>query len=167
MICSKVHSTAIFSPPVRPTNRPRHPDSNIKITAAELQQLGPTEHSIPLADGSGYLAELGAYHELHCIKRVRQYLHLDHYHPNMTAAARARELVHMDHCLEYFREAAMCRADPSLTTFGWRAADGRPTAHVDSLHQCADWGRFAAWAAARRVDVLAEGVLGRPVEIVG
>ena len=41
-------------------------DANIKITEEELGKLGH-QHSIALADGSGYLAELGAYHELHCI----------------------------------------------------------------------------------------------------
>jgi hypothetical protein len=37
----------------------------IKISKDELHQLG--EDSIEFADGSGYVAELAVYHELHCI----------------------------------------------------------------------------------------------------
>jgi hypothetical protein len=50
---------------------------SIKITAEELAQVG--YKSIPFKDGSGYLAELSVYHELHCVKQVRRHLHLDYY----------------------------------------------------------------------------------------
>ena len=43
-------------------------DAVIKISAEELEQ---TDHhnSVALADGSGYIAELGVYHWLHCLVR--------------------------------------------------------------------------------------------------
>jgi hypothetical protein len=37
----------------------------IKISAQELAQLG--EPSISFKDGSGFLAEMAVFHELHCI----------------------------------------------------------------------------------------------------
>ena len=37
----------------------------MKVTADELRAVDQT--SIPLADGSGYLAEMAVYHELHCV----------------------------------------------------------------------------------------------------
>jgi hypothetical protein len=40
----------------------------IKISSEELALLG--EASVAFADGSGYLAEMAVFHELHCIVRT-------------------------------------------------------------------------------------------------
>lgn len=40
----------------------------IKITAAELSHL--PDSSIAFRDGTGFIAELAAYHELHCVVRI-------------------------------------------------------------------------------------------------
>lgn len=107
-------------------------------------------------------------------KRVRQYLHLNYYHPRFTPTELEREEVHIgicsgrwcrlyvanfyeDHCLEYLREVAICRGDPSITTFGWR--DGRPTAHVKSDHQCIKWEKLSSWAESRSVDMFDPNLL--------
>ncbi|KAF7532290.1 hypothetical protein G7054_g8112 [Neopestalotiopsis clavispora] len=120
----------------------------VKISAEELHQLG--EPSIALRDGSGYMAELAVFHELHCIKRIRRHLHLDYYYGNMTADEEDREVRHMDHCLEYWREAAMCRGDPTLATFQWN--EGRPFSKVHSVHECVNWDTLREWAESRMVD---------------
>ncbi|KAK8137989.1 hypothetical protein PG984_001369 [Apiospora sp. TS-2023a] len=125
----------------------------IKITAPELEQLG--ESSIAMKDGSGYIAELAVFHELHCIvnttqKRIRRHLRQDYYYGNMTEAEEVREAKHMDHCLEYWREAAMCRGDPTLATFVWH--EGRPFSKVHSVHECVNWDRLRGWAESRMVD---------------
>lgn len=39
--------------------------TNLKIYPEEMSRLGQT--SLEMTDGSGYLAALGVYHELHCI----------------------------------------------------------------------------------------------------
>ncbi|OTA62303.1 hypothetical protein K449DRAFT_433959 [Hypoxylon sp. EC38] len=54
----------------------------IKISAQELAQLG--ESSIAFKDGSGVLAQLGVYHELHCIKKLKHWIYLSHYYGNPT-----------------------------------------------------------------------------------
>ena len=46
----------------------------------------------------------------------------------------------------------MCRGDVSITTFGWRG--GRPTAKVNSEHECINWETLAEWAGERSVDLL-------------
>ncbi|KAL4768173.1 hypothetical protein BDW60DRAFT_132426 [Aspergillus nidulans var. acristatus] len=120
-----------------------------KISAEELAHLPDT--SIPFADGSGYIAELAVYHELHCVKRVRRFLHLSHYMPNITADELVRENTHIDHCLEYWREAAMCRGDTTLATFRWK--DGLPYSRVYSDHECVDWEALDGWARGRMVDM--------------
>ena len=65
----------------------------IKISAEELIQLH--EDSIAFADGSGYIAEMAVYHELHCIKRIRRHFHLERYYPGMSAEEREKEEVHI------------------------------------------------------------------------
>jgi hypothetical protein len=52
----------------------------------------------------------------------------------MTEDERIREEVNIDQCLEYWREAAMCRGDTTLATFFWR--DELPYPRVYSDHEC-------------------------------
>ncbi|KJK63524.1 protein of unknown function DUF3328 [Aspergillus parasiticus SU-1] len=127
----------------------------IKITPEELSHL--PDPSIAFKDGTGYIAELAVYHELHCIKRIRRHFHLDRYYPNMTEDDRIREEVHIDHCLEYWREAAMCRGDTTLATFRW--VDGLPYSRVYSDHECVNWEALDQWARSRMVDMSDYGML--------
>ena len=47
--------------------------SIIRLTPEELSKTAPYE-SLALADGSGFIAELGVYHHLHCIVSTNEYL---------------------------------------------------------------------------------------------
>ncbi|KAF2684868.1 hypothetical protein K458DRAFT_366310 [Lentithecium fluviatile CBS 122367] len=122
----------------------------MKLSTEEIAQLG--EPSIAFKDGSGYLAEMAVFHELHCIKRIRKHFHLKFYYSNLTNDEdfMDREWRHMDHCLEYWREAAMCRGDPTLTTFVWN--EGRPFSKVHSTHECINWNKLYEFAESRMVD---------------
>jgi hypothetical protein len=66
-----------------------------------------------------------------------------------------------DHCLEYWREAAMCRGDTTLSTFQW--AEGRPFSHVYSDHECVNWESLDTWARDRMVDMSDLSVLEPPI----
>ncbi|KAJ5639011.1 uncharacterized protein N7484_006873 [Penicillium longicatenatum] len=121
----------------------------IKISGEELSHL--PDPSIAFKDGSGYIAELAVYHELHCIKRIRRHFHLDRYYPNMTDDEWNREQIHVDHCLEYWREAAMCRGDTTLSTFRWE--EDLPFSRVYSDHECVNWASLDKWARSRMVDM--------------
>ena len=59
----------------------------IKVSQQEWDQAKLPESTLHFKDGSGVVAELSVYHELHCIRRIRRHLYLDHYYPNMTANA--------------------------------------------------------------------------------
>jgi len=80
----------------------------------------------------------------------------------MTEDERLREGPHIDHCLEYWREAAMCRGDTVLSTFQW--ASGKPYSRVNSDHECVDWDRLDAWARSRMVDLSSYDILEPPAE---
>ena len=98
----------------RSSNNELNIDAQIRVSAEEVEQ---TDHhtSVALADGSGYVAELGVYHWLHCLvlftvyhdtsctsselsleqKKIKQYMHLDHYHPEWNDHMRARQKLHI------------------------------------------------------------------------
>jgi len=123
----------------------------VRITPEEYERADLGADTLAMRDGSGYVGEMAVYHELHCIKRLRRYLHLDYYNVTMTADERQFEDIHIDHCLEYWREAAMCRGDPSMTTMFWR--DGLPTSRAYSDHECANWEALDTWARSRMLDM--------------
>ncbi|KAL9095396.1 MAG: hypothetical protein Q9165_002267 [Trypethelium subeluteriae] len=55
------------------------------VSDDDLGKLNMT--SIPIQDGTGRnLAQLGVFHDLHCMKRIRQWAHRDSYFPNMSEA---------------------------------------------------------------------------------
>jgi hypothetical protein len=67
-----------------------------------------------------------------------------------------------DHCLEYWREAAMCRGDTTLSTFLW--SEGKPFSHVYSDHECVNWQSLDTWARSRMVDMSDLSVLEPNIE---
>jgi hypothetical protein len=56
----------------------------IRVSPEELARFNEGDSSLSFKDGSGYIAEMTVYHELHCIKRLRRHFHLDRYYPNRT-----------------------------------------------------------------------------------
>ena len=128
-------------------------DMSIRITKAELEQNDQTSIELPRG---GYLAWLGAFHQLHCVvrtdqvglkladhemqKMLRQLNYRDHYHPNLTVKELADWQVHTDHCLELLRASAMCHVDTSsLTTFMWDKSE-KPMLNLERpAHRCVDW----------------------------
>ncbi|KAL7621420.1 hypothetical protein AAE478_008742 [Parahypoxylon ruwenzoriense] len=71
---------------------------SVRVTAEELAAHGQTSVALPKG---GYLAWLGVFHELHCVKILRQWSWREHYFPNMTAHEHAHQMVHIDHCLDW------------------------------------------------------------------
>ncbi|KAK2606714.1 hypothetical protein N8I77_005445 [Diaporthe amygdali] len=51
--------------------------SMIRVSEDELKTMNKT--SIALRDGSGYIAYLETLHMLHCVKRIYQFIHKEHY----------------------------------------------------------------------------------------
>lgn len=69
----------------------------------------------------------------------------------MTADEWEREQTHVNHCLEYWREAAICRGDTTLSTFQWLG--GLPYSRVYSDHECVNWATLDGWARGRMVNM--------------
>lgn len=62
-----------------------------------------------------------------------------------------RLLIIIDHYLEYWREAAMCRGDMSLATFYWRG--DQPVSRVYSERECVNWEIIDTWARKQMVNM--------------
>lgn len=124
---------------------------NIRVSKTELETAH--QKSIELPEGGGYLSWLGAFHELHCLKFVRQWTYKDYYHPNLTAGEVVHYQEHSDHCIEYLRQAAMCHGDMSLVGFDWEREKEKPVMSLRrSPHMCVDWEQFMLSMKERVVD---------------
>ena len=67
----------------------------IKVSADELAGFAAGDTTLEFRNGSGYIAEMAAYHELHCIKRIRRHLHFERYYGEVTEDERIREEAHI------------------------------------------------------------------------
>lgn len=49
-----------------------------------MAHYGRLDSGVPDPDGRGYLGTLNVYHELHCLKRLHQYMYPDYYFGDLT-----------------------------------------------------------------------------------
>ncbi|CAN8099827.1 unnamed protein product [Discula destructiva] len=127
--------------------------STMRMRVSDKELADRDQTSVTLPEG-GNLAWLGVYHQLHCVKLVRQYLYFDHYFPvNISGDDMFHFKSHADHCLEVLRQGAMCAGDASLTTFNWEP--GKLRASVDlngrAKQVCVDWNTLISSIKDRSV----------------
>ncbi|OAG02414.1 uncharacterized protein CC84DRAFT_1220740 [Paraphaeosphaeria sporulosa] len=124
-------------------------------TDHELRAGGETiDDAVRVADTDGYLAALGVYHELHCLRQLRLHLYRDVYFTNLTEANLQWFYDHLDHCIETLRISIMCQADLSLYTFKWDSNDEyRPHAKSNSKRMCVNWDEVERWSSERKVSL--------------
>ncbi|KAI0152985.1 hypothetical protein GGR57DRAFT_503118 [Xylariaceae sp. FL1272] len=135
--------------------------TNLKIYPEEQSRLNQT--SLQMNDKSGYLAALGVYHELHCIKRLRKWFYRDYYYPNSTQLEYMERMTHAEHCIEFIRQTAICHGDITVTSFKWlHDANGKviePTTKEGAMHRCVQWDKLSSWAKSRSVDLFDSSLL--------
>ncbi|KAI0834757.1 hypothetical protein F5Y06DRAFT_278337 [Hypoxylon sp. FL0890] len=134
--------------------------TTIRVAKEDLDYYNVT--SLPLADGSGYASELFVTHELHCLKKVRQWIYKDTYFTQIQGLARNELKRHIDHCIETLRQGIMCRGDVSLGTYTYLGGSRDVTARSWGEHQCIDFDALMVWMRERAVDIFQEGVLTSP-----
>ncbi|KAK8078577.1 hypothetical protein PG996_004747 [Apiospora saccharicola] len=134
---------------------------NIAVPKSDLDRIG--SHSILIPDTDNmHFGGLGVFHELHCIKRLRQYTWKEHYFPDSSEEDERLNRLHTDHCLEILRQAAMCRSDVTLFTLQWSEGSRFPRADFSQEHECVDFDAVNGWAADRRVEAGTPGILTHP-----
>ncbi|OCK81435.1 hypothetical protein K432DRAFT_450040 [Lepidopterella palustris CBS 459.81] len=80
-----------------------------------------------MAQGGGYMASLGVYHELHCLVSSSH------------------------HCIEAIRLSLMCAGNPGLYSFKWGNSTRKPKTKTNSARTCVDWEALDGWARKRGV----------------
>ncbi|KAK0634752.1 hypothetical protein B0T17DRAFT_622765 [Bombardia bombarda] len=119
----------------------------IRYTDDELllaNNATPVRHE----DG-GYAGGLGISHSLHCLKRLKQYIHPDYYYNHETQDW-AELYSHVDHCPESLRQEILCSADANVYTPQWTAHSRvKPTVRVPRPHACVDWAALHGWMQGR------------------
>jgi hypothetical protein len=84
--------------------------TNVRVSAEDLRK---TELLLLFKTGAGdYLASLGVFHPLHCLKYMRNVIEF-----GTNETPRLPE--YLDHCLDSIRQLLMCKAYVLLTTFDW------------------------------------------------
>ncbi|KAI1191418.1 hypothetical protein F5B17DRAFT_426584 [Nemania serpens] len=111
------------------------------------------ENLVELTDG-GFLASIGVYHELHCIRQLRLYVYKDIYYPRLNNAENWYLQDHLDHCLEALRQTIMCNGNTAVTSFYWRSPQSKsPEPRTNAYSVCAKWDTIESWAYSRKVPV--------------
>ncbi|CAD6576148.1 MAG: hypothetical protein ASARMPRED_007619 [Alectoria sarmentosa] len=134
---------------------------NMPLPGSDLRRLGTTSIPVPDRDDT-YIAGMSVFHELHCLKRLRQYNYRDHYFPNITADEERLNRLHTDHCIDVLRQGIMCHADISLFTLQWSRDSLMPRADFSGEHECRNWGAINERAGERRIDLSVPGLLVHP-----
>ncbi|KAF2197595.1 hypothetical protein GQ43DRAFT_424245 [Delitschia confertaspora ATCC 74209] len=117
----------------------------IRASEETMERINRT--SIRLKDGSGYFVTLDVYHQLHCLKYLRHYVHPEYYTINEPNIAE-----HVDHCLDTLRQYIMCNADVALNTYTWRSNYEKPWPVFTTEHECVDWEALHSWALDHTFD---------------
>ncbi|PYI34944.1 hypothetical protein BP00DRAFT_462874 [Aspergillus indologenus CBS 114.80] len=135
--------------------------SSIAVSGEDLRRINKTSIPIPGAKDS-YWVDLSITHELHCIKRLYQFFHKDHYFPDLSPEEEELNYMHTDHCLEILRQASMCHGDVSLIPMHWNDISPIPEADFSVPHKCVNWEKLRTWTRENSVDVMRPNFLQHP-----
>ncbi|KAI0438429.1 hypothetical protein F4803DRAFT_534986 [Xylaria telfairii] len=126
---------------------------------ADLVKTGESiNSSVVLADG-GYLAGLGVYHDIHCLRRLRLFLHSNYYYDELTEENMDYLRDHLGHCIESLRRTVMCNVDTNIFTFTWKNAQEvrpgvlRPMPQSNQQRKCVNFEAVESWIMERHVSL--------------
>ncbi|KAK6846221.1 hypothetical protein PG989_013985 [Apiospora arundinis] len=135
---------------------------NIIVEEKYMHQLGREHLGVRTPEGTGFIGTLNVYHEIHCLKRIHQYMYPDYYFPEFTAQQHEVNRLHNEHCIDFILQSTMCHGDVGLMTFEWVEDNLIPLANSTS-HQCVNWEKLDTWTRARSVDMMKPNWLIHPV----
>ncbi|KAK3384841.1 hypothetical protein B0H63DRAFT_542867, partial [Podospora didyma] len=119
--------------------------------------------SVKFADGPGYVGGLAVSHSLHCLKGMKQYLHLDYYY-SYKEQDWDELYAYVDHCLESIRQYIVCKADVNVFTLVWTAHSRiKPSTHMPQQPACVDQEALQEWMMGRAVR--ADQMVGPPASL--
>ncbi|KAI1800518.1 hypothetical protein F4811DRAFT_26099 [Daldinia bambusicola] len=121
-------------------------------TIQELERAGESLENVTRLIGGGYLASIGVFHELHCVRQLRFYIYKERYYPNLSESDEKYLQIHLDHCIEALRETVMCNGNTALISFYWdNPNSSQPAAQSNARSECAQWDSIERWGYSRMV----------------
>ncbi|KAE8451798.1 hypothetical protein EG329_002638 [Mollisiaceae sp. DMI_Dod_QoI] len=121
---------------------------NIRIEPEVMSRLGREDVGVRIPGDDGYIGTLNVYHEIHCLKRIHQYMYQDVYFPDIDDSQRELNRLHNEHCIHFLLQSSMCHGDVGLITFEWSPTNLIPIAN-GTTHQCVNWEKLDTWTKAR------------------
>ncbi|PPJ50523.1 hypothetical protein CBER1_05508 [Cercospora berteroae] len=123
----------------------------IRVSQEELDILDGD--SVPLKDG-GFATGLGVAHNIHCVKKIKQFMYFDYFYPDVEAGSGHYKYLqhHADHCLNFLRQSVMCHMDTSLYTLVWAPGeDGKDVIkhRAPAEQKCVSWDKMQEWMQGR------------------
>ncbi|KAF2098242.1 hypothetical protein NA57DRAFT_77034 [Rhizodiscina lignyota] len=122
------------------------------ISEEEAKALWTSDYELHWDNAKGgYYVGLSMFHTLHCLARIYQYFHAEHYGIETTDES----IRHRNHCIDEIRQYVMCTGD--ITVYGTRyyKSKDRNFADSDVTHVCRDFGKIREWVRRRRSGDLA------------
>ncbi|CAN8099826.1 unnamed protein product [Discula destructiva] len=98
-------------------------------------------------DEGSWLLTLDVYHSLHCVNMLRQSLDVDYYQGATQDFLTYR--THIDHCLDYLRQALQCASDLTPLTYQYSQTRGRRYPIFGAVHTCRNFDAIHDWAVKR------------------
>ncbi|KAJ5114124.1 hypothetical protein N7456_002658 [Penicillium angulare] len=96
--------------------------------------------------GGWSIVGIDVFHQLHCLNMLRQGLRRDYYTEHDEEPAYT---VHMNHCLDYLRQAVMCNVDVTPIPVSWDDKEDRPLPDFEMEHTCRNFWKVRDWAIER------------------
>ncbi|KAI1310107.1 hypothetical protein F5Y03DRAFT_392539 [Xylaria venustula] len=103
------------------------------------------------ANPNEYMVELEMFHQLHCLKWIRDQLwELEEVASGSKSLDEfSQRTDHNDHCIDYLRQSIMCHGDVTPITFEWNSEISNYLAHHSTEHQCRNFDKIFDWAEGR------------------
>ncbi|PWY86576.1 hypothetical protein BO94DRAFT_586161 [Aspergillus sclerotioniger CBS 115572] len=131
-----------------------------------IVQVGPFElrtEDFPSSNLTSYLnnldqpqlAHFGVFHQLHCLKTLWQYTYFDYYKSQNKIFQLPEQDIHshLDHCVDFLRQALMCQSDTSIITFHSAEGYDLPVPSYEVPRTCSDFESIRTWVLDRKIDL--------------
>ncbi|KAI0520849.1 hypothetical protein F5B22DRAFT_653787 [Xylaria bambusicola] len=131
----------------------------VAISREENERLKNGTATTP-ANSNEYMVELELFHQLHCLKWIRDQLwELEEVVSSRKKLGEfSQRTDHNDHCIDYLRQSIMCHGDVTPITFEWNSEINNYLGHHSTEHQCRDFNQIFNWAKGRgRTGLMADG----------
>ncbi|PYH91016.1 hypothetical protein BO71DRAFT_360226 [Aspergillus ellipticus CBS 707.79] len=101
------------------------------------------------------MANLAVFHQLHCLKTLWQYTYFDYYKSRNEIFTKSETEIHkhLDHCVDYLRQALMCQTDMSIIPLHSVEGHDLSVPSYDVPRTCRDFEGARAWVLEHEVDL--------------